>query len=697
MIFTRCRRPLAQAVSLALGALLLFPALAAAADKSRIVADDYAIDAQIDPGTHHLRANVRIHLVALDDTNFAQFELHNALRVIKVTDQNGKPLSAERISQENAIRIALPETFRKGETRVLNIEYEGNLQNADDSPVPGLKLAYIGDDTTYLLYAGRWFPVIGYGVNRFTSTIHVSVPKGVMVIGSGRSSRLDNAVVMQPTAAAAVAAPQKRGAKREPEPKPEPTRSDPNRTVYTFVWDKPSFPGTIIVGNFVSSHSNPGGVDVNIFFKPNHKEQMEAYAETAGKEFQYFSLIYGAAASPVLNIVELPDDSVPYAWAPEIAALASHAITPKTEYRLLADAIAHQWWGVNVSPASKADFWITEGLARYSEIRYVQSVAGDTGLEEGVKDLSVDALAYDNLPLSGIGKLDTFSPEFQSLVTGKGAMIFHMLRWVEGEASFDKTMRALNSQFAGKPVSTDDLSKLTSQLSGQNMNGFFTQWLDSTGAPEFKDTYTIYRTPKGFRIVGEIKQDLDLFRMPVELKIDTDGQTEMRRVEVSGTQSPYAVETFGRPRKITIDPGNWVLKNTPDLKVRTAIQRGQFLTQQGDLAEALKQFRLALDANRLSSLAHYRIAEVFFLQHNYQAAANSYRDALNGDGEPRWTEVWSHIRLGNIYDLTGQRERATNEYRQALLTNDNTSGAQDEARKYLSKPYERQRGGSNGE
>ena len=54
---------------------------------------------------------------------------------------------------------------------------------------------------------------------------------------------------------------------------------------------------------------------------------------------------------------------------------------------------------------------------------------------------------------------------------------------------------------------------------------------------------------------------------------------------------------------------------------------------------------------------------MFYLQHNYQAAANAYRDALNGDGDPRWTEVWSHVQLGKIFDVTGQRERAVNEYR----------------------------------
>jgi tetratricopeptide (TPR) repeat protein len=110
--------------------------------------------------------------------------------------------------------------------------------------------------------------------------------------------------------------------------------------------------------------------------------------------------------------------------------------------------------------------------------------------------------------------------------------------------------------------------------------------------------------------------------------------------------------------------------------------------EQGDLTEALKEYQKALDINRNSSLAHYRIAEVFFLQHNYQSAANAYRESLNGDGEPRWTEVWSHIQLGMIFDLTGQRERATNEYRQALQTNDNTQNALDIARQYLQKPYQ---------
>jgi aminopeptidase N len=287
------------------------------------------------------------------------------------------------------------------------------------------------------------------------------------------------------------------------------------------------------------------------------------------------------------------------------------------------------------------------------------------------------------------------------LVTDKGAMILHMLRWIEGDQKFDHTVRTYYATHAGKSASAADFQTIAEQDYGDKLTWFFTQWLNSTGAPEFKVKYTVYRLgntkagtgPKGektpgFRVVGQITQDLDLFRMPVLLKIDTDGKTEQKRIEVVGTDSAFTIETFGKPRRISIDPDNRVLKNSSDVKLRASIQRGQALVQQGDLAGALSEYNKALEVNKNSSLAHYRVAEVFFQQKNFQASANAYRDALNGDGEPRWTEVWSHLQLGKIFDLTGQRERATNEYRQALQTNDNTQGALEEARRYLQKPFE---------
>jgi lipopolysaccharide biosynthesis regulator YciM len=60
---------------------------------------------------------------------------------------------------------------------------------------------------------------------------------------------------------------------------------------------------------------------------------------------------------------------------------------------------------------------------------------------------------------------------------------------------------------------------------------------------------------------------------------------------------------------------------------------------------------------------------------------------LNGDLQPKWVDVWSHLMLGRIFDLTGQRDRALNEYQRALQTNDNTQHAIDLANQYIQKAY----------
>jgi hypothetical protein len=638
------------------------------AEKTRLRVDDYQIDAVLTPHTHKISAKAKVKFTALDDLSVATFELNNALRLTKVTDANGKTLSAERVTQDSSVRIPLTAGLSRDSSTTMTFEYEGILDSADESPVPGLKLASIGDDTSYLLYASRWFPVSGYGLNRFTSTINITIPAHMLAIGSGNVS-------------VANAPPSKKnpGALEE--------------KTYTFVSDRPSFPGTIIAGIFQETKSDDAGVDLHVFFKPLHQKLTPEYTSAALKEFTYYVSTFAPLPSPTLRVVELPDDTVPTAWAPQIAAIAGRTVTEKTNYRLLANTIAHQWWGCSVSPATKDDWWITDGFSRYSEAMYVEQAAGAMGMEEAVKDMSVGALAYDTMPLSSANKLDVFSPEFQTLVTDKGAMILHMLRWVVGDVNYYKIMRTFATQYAGKSASIDQFRAISEQAYGQQLVWFFTQWLDSTGAPEFKTKYTVYRlgNNKGFRVVGEVGQDLDLFRMPVDLKIDTDGKTEEKRIDVVGTNSPFSIETFGKPRRIVVDPDDKVLKNSSEVRMRASITRGQALVQQGDLAGALAEFNKALEANKNSSLAHYRVADVFFLQRNYQSAANAYRECLNGDGEPRWTEVWSHIQLGKIFDITGQRERAVNEYRQALQTNDNTQGAEDEARRYIQKPYEQQK------
>ena len=78
-------------------------------------------------------------------------------------------------------------------------------------------------------------------------------------------------------------------------------------------------------------------------------------------------------------------------------------------------------------------------------------------------------------------------------------------------------------------------------------------------------------------MVGKIHQDLDTFRMPVEISVDTEGNPETKKILVTGTTQPFEMDTFGRPKPngITIDPNNNLLKSSPRLRVHALIARGE--------------------------------------------------------------------------------------------------------------------------
>ncbi|WP_047487554.1 M1 family aminopeptidase [Terriglobus sp. TAA 43] len=648
----------ASAALLALGSA----AFAQSSTRPPINVTGYAITAEVDPTAQRLTATAQVTFTANQDITSATFELNNGLRITKITGPGAKPLDSDRDARRSTVTVSLPAPMASGTSATFTFTYAGILKDEDTSPVEGIKLAAIADPVSILLYPGRWFPMVGLYTNRFTMDLKVTVPEGETAVSSGFVAK-----------------------------KAMPA----NKTEFDFAWTKPGLPGTLVIGKFLPAIKTPDARQISVYVTEKHKANAAEYAATAAQQQEFFTQSFGAPESGILQIVEIPDDSVSASWGPEVIAIAGNRIGDKNSHRLLANTIAHQWFGSAISPATLNDAWITNGMARYGELMNLEENGGKTALQTAMPDIEAGALAYDTQPLTTLARIDPFSPQFQSMTLEKGAMVFHMLRYQFGDDKFLTFLKNLLSTYRDKPVRTADLENIAKLTAGDNTNltPFFAQWLDGTGSPTFQNKYTVYRLGggKGFRTVGAVAQDLDLFRMPVDLRIETDGKTETRKIDVSGTDSAYTIETFGRPRRIVIDPDNWILKSTPDLAVRVAVLKGQQLVAQGDLIGALAEYQKALDTNKNSSLATYRIAEIFFTQRNYQSAANSYRDALRGDGDPRWTQVWSHIGLGKIFDITGQRDRAVQEYRLAVQTNDNTQGAINEARALLQKPYERPR------
>lgn len=637
---------------------VLAPASAVAqAERSPYHVTHYEIEAELDPEVHQLRARAHLTMVADEPLITLVFYLNRNLKIEKVSDANGASLSFDQDTQAGTVSTSLPVPVEAGQSAKVILEYVGAFDPAL-KPTSGPQLAAISGPGTYLLPDARWFPQSGNLWDRYTMTLSITAPAEQMVLAPGQ------------------AAPSVEAGKGL------------NRTV--FHNETPTLPGTLVAGRFTRVTSTVG-TPITFYLRSVPENEARANSETIADIVSFYSDTFGPLADPTLAVVETPDDSWDAYAAPGIVLLPARQWTSPINPRLLARFISLQWWAARTSPATEDDVFLADGLARYSEALYIEHTNGAAGLQGVLEDLTVGALVDESAsPIANAHRLTPYSPAYNSVVRDKGAMVLHMLRVVVGDEHFFELLHQYAQRFAGHAARLDDFEHLGEEVAGEPLDYFFGEWVRSTGIPSFTIEYVIYRTQKGFKVAGELKQQLEIFRMPIPVRVETEGPPVTQLVDVAGTSSSFTIETFGKPTRIEIDPAFQVLKYTPSLLVRVAIARGETLFQQGKFFEATREYNKALEVKANSSLAQYRIGEAFFAQRNYQAGANAFREAVRGDQEPKWTVVWSYIFLGKIFDLTGQRERAVNEYRHALDTNDDTQGALAEARKYIQEPYKRE-------
>ncbi|MFZ0962510.1 MAG: M1 family aminopeptidase [Terriglobia bacterium] len=615
---------------------------------------NYVIDAELFPSEHLLNAQARVDIVPNSDLTTLAFELHSSLRVDKVVDTAGQEVAFSQ--QGQTLNLTMSNPLTAGKPASVTVTYGGTLSSAEGSPVEGIKVAYVGPEGSYLLYPGRWFPVNAYSVNRFSATMNITVPSDETVIASGKAAA--------------------------------PVR-ETGKVTYTYDFENPSFPGTVIAGRYVVQPATAVGADITLYLMPGHENLVTRYGDTAAKILAFYSDVFGPLPSAHLSIVEIGDDTVGGYTAPGVVALASRGFTNPVNYRLLAHEISHLWWRCLVSPATPNDAFLDEGLAEYSKAMYVQESAGDAAFEDLMRETAVGALTHEEVaPIAQAGQLHEFTPEYQSIVFDKGAMVFHMLRWVIGDEAFRQTLRTMAEQYAWKSITADEFQRLAEKASKRELTFFFAQWVNSTGVPQFKRTWAVYRLQKGYQVVGKMEQDLDIFRMPVEVRVMCQGSKPVtQRVEMVGTTADFTIDTRTKPLRVLVDPASRILKYDEKTKFQVEMARADQLVQQQAYLDAIKQYQEVLKLSPNSSLAHYRLGEIHFKLRNYNAAMEEFRRSLDGDLDPKWIEVWVHLELGRIFDVTGQRDRALNEYQRALQTNDNTQGALDEANRNIQKPY----------
>ncbi len=624
--------------------------------RGRIDIKSYLVDASLDPATHQLQARVKIRFAALqDDVSRVDFDFSANLVLGRVSDEKNRPVKFSQDVDALKLHVDLETPLQKQQEFTLLVEYHGALDRADHSPVEDVKLANIDESGTYLLARSYWVPLNGYNYDRSTVELNMTVPSGLTVVAQGKLTGVDKTA-----------------------------KGD------TFHWqaDAQGFPLTVAVGKYVETTVRTESIPVTFYLYESEARLAKDYGEMAGKIINFYINKFSLYPFAGLTIAEIDDSTVGGYSAPGLTLLARRTLSTKVNYRLLAHEIAHQWWGLRMSPRSKNDNWLSEGFATYSAALFMEDYAGEGAYEDEMKDIGVKALVHESVSsISNSGRLTEETSEYRSIVQDKSAFFLHMLRYLMGDEKFFEALKNYAARFAYQNVGASDFKSVVEQVNTKDLTYFFAEWVLSTGAPDFRLKYTVLRTQKGFRVQGHVEQDMDALRMSVEVQVETQGKPESKMVEVVGTSSDFDIETFGQPVRIDLDPHHRLLRYDNKTRILVAIQRGKDFYDQGEYVEAIQAYRKALELDKHSSLTHFRIGEAFFAQRNYNSAANAFREALNGDLNPKWMEVFSHLYLGKVYDALGQRERAVAEYRRAIDTNDNTQGAVDEARKYQAQPY----------
>ena len=647
-------------------------ALAQGAHRFPFRATNYDVEVILHPDNQTISAQAKVEFVASEVAKTLLVELHPDLHVNSVKSGN-QTLTFERDNNSPLfVSVGLSGASTPGTKVTLTFDYSGPISSEEDSPTRGVRFASVDKTSAYLLLPARWFPLTNYPSNRYTGTFKIIVPDSFAVAGTGKAD--------VPTMTPAVG-------------------GMPGQAAYVFHCTRPAANGSFVAGSLQLSPVQAEGYDISVYTAKAQAATAAPYANSLARILSYFSETFGQLENATtMTIAQLPNGSLNGFSAPGLLLISERQWTTKPNDPLLSQLAAGQWWGDHVLPATFADAWLTEGMSRYAEAMYAEQSDGSAGLHKALEDNAVGALMYEaGTPIAQAQRLGPYSASYESIVADKGAMVFHMLRTEIGDEAFTSLLRDFYKQHDGKLATIDEFEKLTAEKvppsspdqAGFNLLSFYAQWLNSTGVPEFTIDYIVYRTPKGFKVVGKVHQDLDTFRMPVEVKVETEGNPETKKILVTGTTSSFLIDTFGRPKPngIAVDPNNNLLKSSPRLRVRASVARGEAFAQVGKYYEAIQEYQKALDVQPTYALPHFRMGEAMFYQKNYQAAANAFRAALGGDGDPRWTEVWGHIYIGKIYDLLGQRERAVNEYSLAQHTNDDTAGAQQEAGRYLQKPF----------
>ena len=356
-------------------------------------------------------------------------------------------------------------------------------------------------------------------------------------------------------------------------------RTDSSRsgTVVTTRWvaERPTPFATFNLGLFESYHEDdPLGFPVDVLyseeahreirqqamragaFLPEQGNKQQAVAGDVSNALKFFTSLFGPCPFTHFYATEIPYPegvSFPGMIDFSFGTFQTTSLDGFDEY-FRAHETAHQWWGNGVWPGSYRDAWLSEGLASFSALWYVQAERRRSDdyfrfLDQYRSDILAERGDAGAIWDGYRAATDAAPQGYQVTIYEKGAWIFNMLRVLlldlrtMGDARFIAMLKDYYQTYDGVPASTGDFQRVVEQHAGMPMDWFFDEWVRGTGIPTYHVAWRSQAAPDGkYRVQLRVRQEgVDsAFHMPVLVAADLGGgRTARFRVDVRGGQTDY--------------------------------------------------------------------------------------------------------------------------------------------------------------
>ena len=316
-----------------------------------------------------------------------------------------------------------------------------------------------------------WYPVNGHPRDKATYTLIITVPEPYEVVANGRRDSVARA---------------------------SGTADNPSTT--TFTWENREPTASYLVMFHaadldVAFDEGPGGITLIEAFPPDLSDQERILFERVPEMLEVFTELFGPYPFASLGNTVFADS--PLNAALETQGMIGYDSSAVNE-RTIAHEIAHQWFGDSVSPARWQDIWLNEGFARYAEILWADAAHGPRAAEAALQR-QIAGFATVSRTEDGRGVLiGDPGPDhlFTEVPYAGGAVLLHELRERLGDETFFQLLQEWAARYRYSTATTDDFIALAEELSGEDLDAFFTDWLYTPWTPDrVADRFPLPGTP----------------------------------------------------------------------------------------------------------------------------------------------------------------------------------------------------------